>query len=146
VIGPDGDNSTLDLQSTGPGLWETTIEKPMLGLWQFANGDLRALAHAGPVNAREYREILSTTDVMADYTAARGGATLRLASANNAVDLPRIQAVRQGTRAQGNGWIGLERTDETRLIGLARLPLFAGLLGLALILAMLSTLWYREGR
>ncbi|MEM1364922.1 MAG: hypothetical protein AAGH82_04135, partial [Pseudomonadota bacterium] len=145
VIRPDGTSDTLTLDQGKAGLWTTTIEQPELGLWQFANGDLRALAHAGPVNAREFTDILSSETVVQPLVQSRDGAVVRVAN-GDAVGVPRIVPVRAGTRTSGNGWIGLERTGATRLVGLAQLPLFAGFLGLALVLAALSSVWYREGR
>ncbi|MEO0495933.1 MAG: hypothetical protein AAF141_00985 [Pseudomonadota bacterium] len=144
-IRPDGTSDTMSVTREDPGRWTATIERPALGLWQFANGQLRALAHAGPVNAREFTDILSSEAIVKPLVQSRDGAVKRLSS-GAAIDVPRIVPVRAGTRTSGNGWIGLERTDETRLVGLAQLPLFAGFLGLALVLAMLSAVWYREGR
>ncbi|MEO0636914.1 MAG: hypothetical protein AAFY73_09730 [Pseudomonadota bacterium] len=145
VTRPDGSTGTLELTQNDLGQWTATIDRPALGLWQFENGDLRALTHAGPVNAWEFADILSSESVLAPLIEARDGSVTRVA-AGEGVDVPRIVPVRAGTRTSGNGWIGLERTEATRLVGLAQLPLFAGFLGLALVLAALSAVWYREGR
>jgi len=76
-----------------------------------------------------------------------GGAIVRVAAAEgDAISLPRILPVRSGGALSGGGWMGLQMNDATRLIGIDRLPLFAGLLGLALLLGLLSAMWYREGR
>jgi hypothetical protein len=37
-------------------------------------------------------------------------------------------------------------TEASVLRGIDRLPLFAGLLGLAILLSVLAATWYREGR
>jgi hypothetical protein len=67
---------------------------------------------------------------------------LRLADAA----LPDILPVR-GRAEAGNGqFMGLKTTDETILRSVSRLPLFAGFLGLALLLLALGSVWYREGR
>jgi hypothetical protein len=37
-------------------------------------------------------------------------------------------------------------TEASVLRGVSRLPLFAGFLGLAILLGAVSAMWYREGR
>ena len=46
----------------------------------------------------------------------------------------------------GGDWLGLRRSDASELVGIDRVPLFAGFLGLAILLAAVSATWYREGR
>lgn len=59
---------------------------------------------------------------------------------------PRILPVRSGANASGKGWIGLNNTNASVLKGIDRIPLFSGLLGLALLLFALTGMWLREGR
>jgi hypothetical protein len=60
--------------------------------------------------------------------------------------VPRIVAVSERAPAEGSGWIGLRRSQATRLVSIDRLPLFSGLLGLALLVGGFTALWFREGR
>jgi hypothetical protein len=46
----------------------------------------------------------------------------------------------------GRDWIALKRTNAYVVRGIRSIPLFAGFLGLALLLAGLAATWYREGR
>ena len=46
----------------------------------------------------------------------------------------------------GSDWIGLQRSSASELVGVERVPLFAGFAGLAILLAAISLTWYREGR
>jgi hypothetical protein len=59
--------------------------------------------------------------------------------------MPRIVPVRQGATASGQNWIGFENTQASLLKGIDRIPLFSGLLGLALLLLALAAMWAREG-
>ena len=145
VITPDGSTDTLALAEEGPGRYEARIADASNGLWQIANGDLRALAYVGDPSAPELRETVATADRLAPVGEATGGAVLA-AYANDALALPNILPTRAGAPTTGRGWIGLERTDETVLRGVDRLPLFSGFLGLAVLLLALGGLWYREGR
>ena len=145
LIAPDGETSRMTLAPGEPGRFTGTVEDAATGLWQIANGELRALAYVGDPNARELRETVSTDRMLAPIAAATGGAVLP-AFAGETVALPNILPVRAGAPTTGRGWIGLERTDETVLRGVDRLPLFSGFLGLGLMLLVLGGLWYREGR
>ncbi len=98
--------------------------------------------HVGPVNAPEFLSTVSTLEVLSPLVKQTGGVAARLAGAG----VPDILPVR-GKAEAGNGqWMGLKTTDETILRSVSRLPLFAGLLGLALLLFALGSVWYREGR
>lgn len=74
------------------------------------------------------------------------GSVRRLANANGDIIVPDIVPVRQTGDAFGTTWLGLRKTDETELLGITRYPLLGGLVGLALLLAALTSMWWREGR
>ncbi len=48
--------------------------------------------------------------------------------------------------ASGRDWMGIRTTDDTVLKSVDRLPLFGGVLGLALLVFALGAMWWREGR
>jgi hypothetical protein len=62
------------------------------------------------------------------------------------VNVPRIVAVRAGDTYKGDDWIGLKMRDASVVRGIGVLPVFAGLLGLLLLLGSLAGAWAREGR
>lgn len=145
LISPSGETSEAPLVADAPGRFVAVVEDAENGLWQAANGELRALAYLGDPNAPEMRETISTAERLAPVAEMSGGAVLSAYEAE-ALNLPNILPVRAGAPTVGSGWIGLERTDETVLRGIDRLPLFSGFLGLGLLLLVLGGLWYREGR
>ncbi len=69
-----------------------------------------------------------------------------MADQDRRLDLPRILPVRSGSSFAGGDWIGVRMTEASVLLGVDRLPLFAGFLGLAILLGALAATWYREGR
>ena len=146
VLTPSGKAATVEMKSIGPGRYEGVLKTDELGLFQAANGDLRALANVGPVNPREYREAISTTDKLKPIADATRGSVRRIADSSGSLDIPRIVPVSGRANADGRDWIGLKTTDETVLRGVDRTPLFGGFLGLAVLLLALSATWYREGR
>jgi hypothetical protein len=145
LTSPSGKTRTLTLNESDPGVWRATIEASELGLWRATDGKLTALANVGPANPREFTEVTSTTEVLAPFTNATGGASVRIASAG-AVELPRIVAIRGGDTYKGDGWIGLRMRDASVVRGIGVLPIFAGAIGLLLLIGALAAMWAREGR
>ena len=145
IITPTGQTLEVELSPASPGVFTGSVETGEIGLYQIGNGDLTALAHVGPVNAPEFQDTVSTTDVLRPAANASGGSVRRLESAAG-VALPGIVPVRVGGEASGRDWIGLRTTGDSVLRSVDRLPLFAGFFGLAALLLALGSMWYREGR
>ena len=146
ILTPTGERLQVPFTDAGTGTFRAELDAPALGLYRVANGDLTALAHVGPVNPREYAEVVSTSDRMVPVTRATGGSVQRLGAERDDPALPRIVSTRSRGRAAGDGWIGLRRTEASVLKGIDRVPLFAGFLGLGLLLLAFAATWYREGR
>lgn len=145
ITTPRGDIKDAKLALQQPGIWQTRISADDLGLYRINDGVREALVQVGPDNPREYRDVVSTTETLASLASATGGGVARLDD-NGSQTMPRILPIRSGGSLSGSGWMGLQINDASRLIGLDRLPLFAGLLGLALLLGLMASMWYREGR
>ncbi len=54
--------------------------------------------------------------------------------------------MRSSDTYKGEDWIGLKVRDASVVRGIGVLPLFAGLLGLLLLVGALAATWAREGR
>jgi len=141
---PSGKTRTLTLTEAMPGVWRSTIEANELGLWRATDGKLSALANVGPANPREFAEVTSTTDVVAPLVNATGGGAVRVEDSNG-VHLPRILGVR-GDTFKGDDWIGLKIREASVVRGIGVLPVFAGVIGLLLLVGALAATWAREGR
>ena len=142
---PSGKTRTVTLSPAEPGVWRSTIEANELGLWRASDGTLTALANVGPANPREFTEVTSTTDVLAPLANATGGGVVRV-EATSGVHLPRIVGVRSSDTYHGDDWLGLRTREATVVRGIGVLPVFAGLIGLLLLVGALATTWMREGR
>jgi hypothetical protein len=145
VTSPSGATRTLTLNAGDPGQWRAMTEANELGLWQATDGTLKALINVGPVNPKEFSEVTSTTDTLTPLTQATGGDTRRIADGNN-VDVPRILPVRSSTSFRGDGWLGVHMRDASVARGIGVLPMFAGLIGLLLLVGAFAATWLREGR
>ncbi len=145
LTSPSGAARTLKLDAKKPGVWETTISANELGLWRATDGKLNALINVGPANPREYAEVTSTTQALAPLANATGGDARRLEN-DSGLNVPRIVAVRSADTYKGDDWLGLKMSDASVVRGVGVLPVFAGLLGLLLLLGSIAGTWVREGR
>jgi len=145
LTSPSGKTSTVTLNVAEPGVWRTTVAANELGLWHANDGKLDALVNVGPANPREFAEVTSTTDVLAPLTSATGGDARRL-EASSGVSMPRVLAVRSSDTFHGDDWIGMKMRDASVVRGIGVLPVFAGGLGLLLLIGSLAATWLREGR
>src|SRR5229473_2733235 len=145
VTSPSGQTRTVTLGASEPGLWRADVPAGELGLWRASDGKLTALTNIGPANPREFAEVTSTTDVLGPLTAATGGDARRVADASG-VTVPRVLPVRSSETFKGEDWIGLKMRDASVVRGIGVLPVFAGVLGLLLLLASVAATWLREGR
>jgi hypothetical protein len=71
---------------------------------------------------------------------------VRRVASTTGIAIPRVSAVSSRAPAAGRDWIGLRRSEATVLRSIDQLPLFGGLLGLALLVGGFAALWYREAR
>jgi hypothetical protein len=145
VTSPTGEARQLNLSESEPGTWRSTIPASELGLWQATDGTLKALINVGPTNPKEFSEVTSTTEALKPLTQATGGDARRIADSSG-VELPRIVPVRASSIFRGDGWMGVKMRDASVVKGVGVLPLFAGLIGLLLLLGAFAATWLREGR
>ena len=146
LTAPSGKTCTLSLSATEPGVWRSTIEVSELGLWHATDGTLNALANVGPPNPREFTEVTSTSEVLAPLARSTGGDTVRVEDAGGAIHIPRIVGVRSSDTFRGDDWLGLRIREATVVRGIGVLPVFAGLIGLLLLIGSFAATWMREGR
>ena len=145
VTSPNGANRQLTLSEGEPGTWRSTIPANELGLWQATDGTLKALINVGPTNPKEFSEVTSTTELLKPLAQASGGDARRVVDGSS-IELPRIVPVRSSGIFRGDGWMGVRMRDASVVRGVGVLPLFAGLIGLLLLVGAFAATWLREGR
>jgi hypothetical protein len=126
-------------------VWRKTADATELGLWRATDGKLTSLVNVGPANPKEFSEVTSTTAVMEPLAEATGGSARRLYGGSG-LTMPRILGVRSSDTLKGDDWIGLKVREASVVRGIGVLPVFAGLLGLLLLVGSLGLMWGREGR
>ncbi|MET4289994.1 hypothetical protein ABIB06_000386 [Bradyrhizobium sp. LB8.2] len=145
VTSPSGVARDLTLAPGDPGEWRASLPASELGLWQATDGTLKALINVGPTNPKEFSEVTSTTETLKPLTQATGGNAVRVVDGAS-VELPRILPVRSASVFHGDGWMGVRMRDASVVKGVGVLPIFAGLIGLLLLLGAFAATWVREGR
>jgi len=145
MTSPSAVTRELTLSQGEPGEWHGAIPANELGLWQATDGTLKALINVGPINPKEFSEVTSTTELLKPLAQATGGDAQRVVDGSR-IDLPRIAPVRSSSVFHGDGWMGVRMRDASVVKGVGVLPVFAGLIGLLLLLGAFAATWVREGR
>jgi hypothetical protein len=145
VTSPSGATRELTLAAAEPGEWRGTVPASELGLWQATDGTLKALINVGPTNPKEFSEVTSTIDTLRPLAQATGGDARRVMDGSS-LDLPRIVPVRSSGLFHGESWMGVRMRDASVVRGVGVLPVFAGVIGLLLLLGAFAATWLREGR
>jgi hypothetical protein len=157
ISAPGGESSEVTLEKAGPGLWRSTIDVKVPGLYklqtQAPTGALHAVANAGIEDAREMSEVTATDEKLKPLVEATGGGTfwtrggsLLSSVSSSGVDLPRISMLANARILAGSGWLGLKDREAFVTRGVKLIPMFTGFLALAALLALLALTWWREGR
>src|SRR5262249_22048401 len=145
VTSPSGTTKELTLNPGEPGEWRATVPANELGLWQATDGTLKALINVRPTNPKEFSEVTSTPAMRKTLAQLAGGDAKRVVDGAS-IDLPRIVPVRTSSVFHGDGWMGVKMRDASVVKGVGVLPIFAGLIGLLLLLGAFAATWLREGR
>jgi hypothetical protein len=154
ISAPGGERTEVALEKERPGVWKTTIDVKLPGLYkaetQAPSGPLTAVAHAGVEDPREMSEVVATEQKLKPLIEQTGGGMFWTrsdpASEAGAVALPRVSLMSGARVLAGSGWMGLRDREAFVTKGVKLTPMFTGLLALAALLALMAMAWWREGR
>lgn len=141
---PSGKQQEAALEEVAPGRFEASIEARELGLYRVTQGELSAVAAAGPLNPREIADVRATEGIIRPVASESGGGVWWAGEAGER--LPTLRSVRAGQDAAGASWMGLRRNEQYLVHAVHQVPLIAGPLALLLLLGTLALAWWREGR
>ncbi|MDJ1159332.1 hypothetical protein QNA08_13915 [Chelatococcus sp. SYSU_G07232] len=144
LVAPSGTQSSLALEATRPGLFSAVTPARELGLYRLQSGSLTAFVNIGPENPRELADVFSDTERLAPLAGATGGSVRRV-EAGTSVTVPRLLAMRSGSRFAGADWIGIRPSDSAVVRGVAIFPLGLGFAGLAVLAGSVLLAWSVEG-
>ncbi|WP_262028188.1 hypothetical protein [Microvirga sp. Mcv34] len=147
LTAPSGQESSIPLTESRPGLFTAQVESRELGLHTLRSGDLVAFVSIGPANPRELMDVFSNTEALGPIAEATGGSVRRVAMAGDqGITVPRILAVHSGTRLSGGDWIGIRPSDSAIVRGVSVFPMALGFVGLVLLIGSTLAAWLIEGR
>ncbi len=147
LVSPTGEISTHELKQTSPGIWRKVIKAQTGGLFRLSSGELNAAIHVGRINSRELESVTASLDPLAPLMKTTGGTAVWQGSAqSDNKAFPRLLMNNKGRQMHGPGWLALADRKAYQVRNSSTIPLFSGLLALALLLGALSLTWLREGR
>ena len=139
---PSGEKRRVELQADEPGLARTTVPADELGLYRVSDGELTALAAAGPLNPKEFEDLRASAEPLQEIISESGGSVVPLATES----LPSLRKVRTGRSLAGPGWLGIAGKNSYVVTGVRQTNLLPALLVLLATLSVLLAAWFREGR
>ena len=143
---PSGEILSVELEENSPGHWRKVLNAPDHGVYRLKSGELRAVAHVGQMNSKELSTLNATTEHVQPILDETGGGAFWAGANAEEIKLPRIAMLRSGRLMHGSDWMGLKQRDAYITRGVRLIPLFTGLIALAVLLGALSLAWFREGR
>lgn len=154
ISAPGGERSEVTLEQERPGIWKSTVDVKIPGLYKVEtegpSGLLTAVANAGVEDPREMSEVVATQSKLKPIVDQTGGGQFWTRTspdaAPDAVELPRITMLSNAKVLAGSGWMGLRDREAFVTRGVKLTPMFSGLLALAALLALMAAAWWREGR
>jgi len=142
VTQPDGEVTTLTLESGDAGRAVGRLAVEQSGLYRVSDGQRTTLAAVGPLNPLEFTDLRSTAEPLAALTAASQGGVARV----GAGDLPELRKVKPGRDRHGRGWLGVQANGAYLVTGISQIPVLPAVLVLLLALGAAVAAWLREGR
>ena len=142
VTTPSGEVRTLELEPGARGLATASLAIEEPGLYRVSDGEQIALAAAGALNPKEFRDLRATPDRLSPLLEASGGGSARYVTDG----VPELRKVRPDRDRSATGWLGVVAQQSYFVTGITRTPLLPALLVLLLALGTLFLAWRREGR
>jgi hypothetical protein len=142
VTHPSGRVEKVTLTPTEDGAFAGTIKAPEMGLYRLRDGNLSAVAAAGPLNPRELADVRATDKLVKPVTDATKGGIAWIKRDG----IPEIRRTRPGRAAADDGWIGLRANEAYAVRSTRQTPLFHPAIAFVLIIGGLMLGWRREGR
>lgn len=138
---PDGRSVPLAVSRIEPGRWRGSMKAEALGLYRVSDGQLSAVAAAGPLNPKEVADMRATDRILAPVVEQTGGG---IAWASDG--LPEIRRVGRRAHMAGDGWMGLAENNAYRVTSVDQTALLPAWIALVLLLGTLMLAWRQEGR
>lgn len=139
---PDGEQEDITLSVNAEGILEHLMRADQTGIYRFdtQDGKMRFVV-VGEIDPPEFRNVLSTADVLTPLMDKTGGQAFWLSENTK----PRIRAMQTGPYG-GHSWLGLKNNNAYSVTGALEKPVLPLWLALSLLLIISIATWFYEGR
>ncbi len=140
---PNGENETINLKANKQGILTYKYEAKELGVYIFEDiNGMRKFAIIGDLTPPELSSVITTDKKLKPLIQASGGTAIWL----DDVEKPQISTSRNTKRFGGSNWLALRQNDDFTVTGVRDIALLPQWLTLLILLAIMLTLWLREGK
>jgi hypothetical protein len=141
VTSPSGQVQKVTLTESQRAIFSGTVKATEMGLYRLQNGDLMAMAAAGPLNPREFSDVRASDAIVKPVALGTGGGVHWIKDG-----VPDLRRPRAGRAMAGDDWIGLRSNQQFAVKSVSQMPLMHPALGVVLLVGALLMAWRREGR
>ncbi|TNE57573.1 MAG: hypothetical protein EP340_08195 [Alphaproteobacteria bacterium] len=140
IFYPSGRSKSLPFEKTQDGEWQATFTSDELGLHRIEDEALATLVAIGPLNPREFENVVTTEDKLKPLSNASDGALLW----HEDVGTPTLYDAKPGRRMHTTSRLGLKRNNQFNVLDVKERPLIPPLAALILLGSILVLTWRRE--
>lgn len=142
VHDPAGRSSVIPLQEIRGGEWQATFTSDELGLHVINDETLSTLVAIGPLNPREFEDVVATEEKLKPLSDASDGGLVWFEETG----APTLYDAKPGRRMHSASRLGLKRNNQFTITDVTERPLIPPLTALILLSMALVWAWRREAR
>lgn len=142
ITHPDGQQEQVKLSAGDQGHATASVAAAAPGLYRVTDGQRRAFAAGGSLNALEFRDPRASPSPLAKLIQATGGGIVSYSKQG----MPDLRRVAVGDETAGTSWFGLRQNRDYVVTGIRQTPLLPVWVALFLAIGLMLSTWHREGR
>jgi hypothetical protein len=141
LTGPDGKEAAMVMSEVSPGIFTGRQTPAPQGIYKATDGTLTTVAAIGNSDDKEQAQVIATADLLAPVAASTRAGAFWVEDG-----LPRLTKADAGALMAGSSWAAIRDNKQFRITAVRETALFSTLISLGLLLLVIATMWYREGR
>jgi uncharacterized membrane protein len=141
ITAPSGKIDKVKISAGANGGGRISVPATEVGLYKISDGTFSVRATSGSLNPLEFADLRSTREHVEPLVNGSQGGLFRLSKA-----IPEMRRIKADRALSGRDWIGLKENNAYVVTGVIQFPLLPGLVLVGLLLGLLMTTWWREGR
>lgn len=142
VTTPSGEQKELALSVENNGWMNTEIKADELGIYTVNDGEKNRYVVIGDLNPPELRGVKTTGDIVSPLAKISQGGIIWLVDTSE----PSVRFQQNTRKYTGSNWIGLRKNNARDITGVKNKPFFPEWVYALLLLSLVITAWWYEGR